>query len=936
MGCAALAGAQSVVTNYEYWFDDRYAERQSAATGASQTTFDFEPTLSLAGLSHGAHKLHLRFRDSEGRYSPVQSYPFVYAGDVTGYEYWFDNAYAQKQTATVTPANGEIEVSVPTEGLSPDYHVLHLRLRSATGGVSPVQSFRFYAAPENNFVAKIRYKINIDGVPYAVTLDSSRYQVDVTADISALTEGLHAAHFWLEDVRGNVCPILSHEFEKCAALTLQEVYPQRAGNTGYATLRLTGTCLPYDAVYRLKMGNNVVTAQSATQAGAHSVDAVFDLHDAPVGLWDVEMIFGGQTYTLAQAFTVEAGTHPDLTVELIGREVIIHGMAWRYQVVVTNRGNNDALLTPLQILTARNVKVTFPNINFYPDVPGMPTDSFPTWADLDSLNGQATQAKGCMLLIPKVPVGGSVTMEFWLEAPLGVQFPVAVGVSEPLMQSPVKREATECVSAIWGMFADMMGVVAGDYYDCILSSVRITFDGLFAAYHWHQGNATENDVYGDMGKSVFQAVNNCVAAGLPPYKLFRIAWKSINFMWNAYDIASNCWAMSRAQRSSTRNVRTVTSFDPNEKIGPVGIGTQRATSGVHPIPYTIYFENKDTLINGLPTVPVKVCRILDTLDVAQYDVSTFRFGPLGFGGRSVTPTETRFGFEATLDFRPQMLTPAHVKGEFDEQTGVVKWTFTSLDPDSGTPTVEPELGFLPPNRNQPEGEGFVGFTVEARKDFDESLPVRNRAAIYFDANQPIVTNTWSNRIDRTAPQSRVLPLPAETWEQKSFTVNWEGTDAGSGLTYYTIYVSDNDSAFKPWKYRVEATSATFTGEFGHTYAFYSVAEDAVQNREAAPLFPDAATTLLTGREAPLTGAVLYEPYPNPTGGAVVVKYFLPQSAEVRLTLTGIDGRKRQLLNDRVPAGLHELNLSIDEPSGVYLLVFEAGGLRMSRRLVLQK
>jgi hypothetical protein len=309
---------------------------------------------------------------------------------------------------------------------------------------------------------------------------------------------------------------------------------------------------------------------------------------------------------------------------------------------------------------------------------------------------------------------------------------------------------------------------------------------------------------------------------------------------------------------------------------------------------------------------------------------------VGFGGRSATPVETRFGFEAVLDFRPQILTPARVTGEINEQTGVVKWTFTSLDPDSGTPTVEPELGFLPPNRTQPEGEGFVSFTVEARKDFDETLPVRNRAAIFFDANEPVITNTWSNRIDRTPPASRVLPLPAETWEQKQFAVDWEGTDAGSGLTYYTVYVSDNDSAFKPWKYRVAETSALFTGEYGHTYAFYSIAEDAVQNRETAPVFPDAVTTLLTGREAPLSATRLFEPYPNPTDGAVVVKYFLPQSADVRLTLTGVDGRTRLLAQSRVPAGLNEHNLKIDGPSGVYLPALEAGNVRQTRRVVLQR
>jgi hypothetical protein len=935
---AAGVSAQPVVTNYEYWFDDRYTERQSATTGAGTTTFDFDPTISLAGwgLSHGAHRLHLRFRDSDGRFGPVQSYPFVYAGNITGYDYWFDDAYAQRQTVNVAPQNGEIEISVPTQHLSPDYHVLRVRMRSATGGFGSILNFRFYAAPENNFVARVKYKLLETGPTQTLTLGAHQQQPEITFDISALGAGTHVAHIWLEDVRGNVSPILTHEFEKCMAYALHEVYPNRVGNAGYATLRLTGLCLPPEARYRLLSGGRIITADSAVQAGAHAVDAVFDLHGAPTGVWDVQMIYGADTLLLPQSLTIESGTNSDLAVEVVGRATIVRNMAWRYEVVVTNRGNNDALLVPLQILVSRHVNVTFPGKRFYPELPNFPADSFPTWADLDSLDGRAMEAKGCMLLIPKIAVGMSATLEFWVESPTVGDFPVAVGVGEPLMQSPIRREATECVSAVWGIFADMMGEVAGPYYDCIFGSIRIALDGIFAATHWHYGNMNESDVYADMGKSVFQAVNSCVAAGLPTYHLFRIAWKSIGFAWNAYDAITNCWQTFRSQRTSTRTVRNLTSLDPNEKVGPAGMDANRTTSGVHPLTYTIYFENKDTIIGGISTIPVKICTIYDTLDMQKYNLSTFRFGALGFGGRSALPIETRGGFEATLDYRPQVLTPVRVTGEINEQTGVVKWTFASLDPDSGLPTVEPELGFLPPNRNRPEGEGFVSFSVEARKDFNETLPVRNRAAIYFDANEPIITHTWSNRIDRTPPVSRVMPLPAETWEQTVFTVNWEGTDAGSGLTYYTVYVSDNDSAYKPWQYRVEATSATFVGQYGHTYAFYSVAEDAVQNREAPPVFPDAVTTLLTGRQTLMDAARLYEPYPNPTDGAVVVSFFLPQSADVVVSLTGVDGRRKTLLSERAVPGFNTHTFKIEGPSGVYLVALESGNVRLSRRVVLQR
>ncbi|MCS7087025.1 MAG: hypothetical protein NZ534_13205, partial [Bacteroidia bacterium] len=67
------AQAQAVVAECEYWFDDRYAQRQNISINAPATSFDFESHLPLAGLNHGFHRLHMRFRDSQGRYSPVQT-----------------------------------------------------------------------------------------------------------------------------------------------------------------------------------------------------------------------------------------------------------------------------------------------------------------------------------------------------------------------------------------------------------------------------------------------------------------------------------------------------------------------------------------------------------------------------------------------------------------------------------------------------------------------------------------------------------------------------------------------------------------------------------------------------------------------------------------------------------------------------------------------
>ncbi len=49
-----------------------------------------------------------------------------------------------------------------------------------------------------------------------------------------------------------------------------------------------------------------------------------------------------------------------------------------------------------------------------------------------------------------------------------------------------------------------------------------------------------------------------------------------------------------------------------------------------------------------------------------------------------------------------------------------------------------------------------------------------------------------------------------------------------------MYDSDNGGAFVPFVTNTSATSATFTGQDGHTYSFYSVATDNLGNVQPTP------------------------------------------------------------------------------------------------------
>jgi hypothetical protein len=280
----------------------------------------------------------------------------------------------------------------------------------------------------------------------------------------------------------------------------------------------------------------------------------------------------------------------------------------------------------------------------------------------------------------------------------------------------------------------------------------------------------------------------------------------------------------------------VTSWDPNEKTGPRGAGGQRAVAGDAPLTYAVLFEN-------LPTATARAQRVVvtDSLDDAL-DVATLELGPIAFGAHEISPPPGVQSYAADVDLRPGTDLIARVDAYLSVVDRVLTWTFQSIDPNTGLPTEDPLAGFLPPNVVPPEGEGRVGFAVRPRTGLPSWTLIPNRATIVFDENPPIRTNDWLNTIDSDPPVSRVLPLPASPAGPR-FEVRWEGQDSGAGLLDFSVFVSTDGGPFAPWLLHTGAVQDSFTGELGHTYAFYSVARDSVGNVEDAPGAPDAITSL---------------------------------------------------------------------------------------------
>ena len=335
----------------------------------------------------------------------------------------------------------------------------------------------------------------------------------------------------------------------------------------------------------------------------------------------------------------------------------------------------------------------------------------------------------------------------------------------------------------------------------------------------------------------------------------------------------------------------VRSWDPNEKIGPRGLGDAGFVTRFGRIPYVIRFENKKEATDAAYEIV-----IVDTLE-ADLDPETVING-------------------AT----------SHPIFRFTRTGNVLTWRATGIE--------------LPPNVNAPEGEGFVSFTVAARPGLPSGTRIENRATITFDLNAPIVTNTHVNTLDLSAPVTTMAALPAETTTPR-LMLRWTARDsvgAGGGTT--TVYASRDGGAFLPIGI-AQGDSLLVDGVKGVTFRFYALTTDALGNAEQTrpALVETRFLTDTATDDAPRADAfALHAVYPNPSRGVVTVRFAVVSPEPVRLAVYDLLGRQVARIADGVLApGQHEAVWDGRAvASGVYVVQLEQGRQRQSLRAVVAR
>jgi len=276
----------------------------------------------------------------------------------------------------------------------------------------------------------------------------------------------------------------------------------------------------------------------------------------------------------------------------------------------------------------------------------------------------------------------------------------------------------------------------------------------------------------------------------------------------------------------------VCSRDPNDMVGPEGVGPEKWVAKNVSQPYTIRFENDP----DFATAPAQQVRINQKLD-KHLNLYSLRLGDFGFGDYtfSVPPNKTYYSGRLT-NIQDSLGVLVDVTAGIDVNKGEAFWIFKSVNPTTG---LEPDagLGFLLVNDSLHRGEGFVSYTVKPANNTVTGDSIHAIANIVFDSNEAILTPEIFNTIDASPPESHVNPVPAEI--QGDYTLTASSSDVGSGMESYDLFISENDKDFKLLASHIPIDSGyTFHGEEGSHYAVYSIARDMVGNLESPPSLGD--------------------------------------------------------------------------------------------------
>ncbi len=232
--------------------------------------------------------------------------------------------------------------------------------------------------------------VRYEGLPSSMFYDAmheGHLWADQTARVPSTQEG---TYYVLVRGQGGSTPITLTA--RTLPFALEDVTPDTGGDDRYVTMTLRGAKFDPDSLVKLVRPQIAeYEAVNYEWIDATEIQAVFDLRDAPHGLYDVYVINpDGSESVLPHRYLVESAQPLDLTVGMGGPSELGLGETGWYGFGIYSLSNIDAPYVHFEfgmpnITNARPDLIPGPALVFRTNLYGEPTLDDVPWADLDPL-----------------------------------------------------------------------------------------------------------------------------------------------------------------------------------------------------------------------------------------------------------------------------------------------------------------------------------------------------------------------------------------------------------------------------------------------------------------------------------------------------------------------------------------------------------------------
>jgi hypothetical protein len=529
---------------------------------------------------------------------------------------------------------------------------------------------------------------------------------------------------------------------------LSEIMPTTADNSGFVRFTLTGGQLESAASVRLKQDLTVAReAWEINVVNSTKLEADFDLRGLEAGTYDMVVITSDpDTTELTSAVELTAGQGPKIIPAINGPNAIRKGVMIDYTVVLDNSGAADA----------------------YDVLSGLSLDAGTRYQIImDNGAGEIRQSDGSPILLYTNFVGAGSQATFTVRVSSLVSLSVDVlSVHSDLSYLQVGSQGfviSSWVDSVMAAFADR----------CELDGItidRVAFREKFAS-EWTKGTTVLPEALEVLSGNMQIEQTNATALGqttnLVRSKIERTTLNALRELndpevpsdlsgitvlgLSAEDAEAEVQYSTASQSGRFMHTKKAVTIriarDPNEKVGPTAADQENFVSQLVDWPYTIYFENVPTA-----SAAARQVVITDSLD-ANLDWRKFRLGEIAFGNTVIKVPANRSYYNTTLTLASGNL--LEIDAGINALSGEARWTFTTIDPITGQPPLDPHTGFLPPNDTTGTGQGHVYYTVKPNANAAQGAEIRNKALIVFDTNDPIETNEVVNVIQKILPDLQI-------------------------------------------------------------------------------------------------------------------------------------------------------------------------------------